>query len=392
MTLEKTPERNSVGPDRILIVVVAVLMIFGLIMVQSASGPVAAERYHDAWFFVKRQAFAGTVGLLGAAAVAVLPYRWLRQQAWALYGVVVLGLILVFVPGVGRTVKGASRWIGLGSFSVQPSEFAKLAVILTVAWWLQRHQGKLHDLKGVVIPGLLIPLPLMGLVLMEPDFGNTAILAGLTILLMSVAGLRIRWLATLLGVTLMGLGPAMLLADYRVRRWLGFLNPWADPSGDGYQIIQSLVAYASGGFAGRGLGESQSKHQFLPEPWTDFIGSVVGEELGLLGIFFLLSLYGVLVWRGLHIAAQAPDLFGLMVAVAITALLGGQAFFNLGVTLGVVPPKGMVLPLVSYGGSALMCHLIAIGFLLNISAHGSEDPVASLRLSGVGDLAAGAAK
>ncbi len=386
-------EDRAAGPDRLLLVVVGVLLLVGLVMVQSASGPVAAEWYLDPWYFVKRQAFAGTVGVLGMAAVALLPYRWLRQQAWALYGAVAVGLVLVFVPGIGRTVKGAARWISVGAFTVQPSEFAKLAVILTVAWWLQRHQGRLQDLRGVVIPTLFIPLPLMVLVLMEPDFGNTAILAGLTLLLLSVAGLSVRWLGALVAVTLLGLGPAMLLASYRVRRWMGFLDPWADPSGDGYQIIQSLVAYASGGFAGRGLGESQSKHMFLPEPWTDFIGSVVGEELGLLGILMLLTLYGALVWRGFHIASRAPDLFGVMVAVAITALLGGQAFFNLGVTLGVVPPKGMVLPLVSYGGSALMCHLIALGVLMNISIHGTEDPVAALRPPRfAGDPAPGAAK
>ncbi len=387
-------ETRTAGPDRLLLVVVGLLLLVGLVMVQSASGPVAAERYHDPWFFVKRQAFAGVVGVLGMAAVALVPYRWLRQQAWALYGAVSIGLVLVFVPGIGRTVKGAARWISLGAFNVQPSEFAKLAVILCVAWWLQRHQGRLHDLKGVVLPTLAIPLPLMGLVLMEPDFGNTAILAGLTVLLLSVAGLNLRWLGALIGVTVLGLAPAMLFASYRVRRWMGFLDPWADPSGDGYQIIQSLVAYASGGFAGRGLGESQSKHLFLPEPWTDFIGSVVGEELGLLGLVALLALYSVLVWRGFHIASRAPDLFGVMVAVAVTALLGGQAFFNLGVTLGVVPPKGMVLPLVSYGGSALMCHLIALGLLMNISTHATEDPVAALRPPrfGGGDLAPRPAK
>lgn len=385
-------ESRAAGPDRLLLLVVGLLMLVGLVMVQSASGPVAGERYLDPWYFVKRQAFAGAVGVVGAAALALMPYRWLRQQAWTLYFAVMVGLVLVFVPGVGRTVKGASRWVSLGALNVQPSEFAKLAVILTVAWWLHRHQGKLLDLKRVVLPTLLIPLPMMMLVLMEPDFGNTAIMAGLTLLLLSVAGLNARWLGGLLVFTVLGLGPAMMLASYRVRRVMSFLDPWADPSGDGYQIIQSLVAYASGGFSGRGLGGSQSKHMFLPEPWTDFIGSVIGEELGLLGMVGLLVLYGLLVWRGFHIATRAPDLFGLMVAAAVTALLGGQAFFNLGVTLGVVPPKGMVLPLVSYGGSALMCHLFALGLLFNISSNGTEDPVAALRPPHTDDLLAGAAK
>ncbi len=380
------------GPDRLLLLLVGLLLLLGMVMVQSASGPVAADRYDDAFFFVKRQAFAGVVGVLAAAGVALLPYRWLRQQAWALYGAVLVGLVLVFVPGIGRTVKGASRWIALGSFNIQPSEFAKLAVILTVAWWLHQNQGRLAEVKKVLLPTLFIPLPMMVLVLVEPDFGNTAMLAGLTLLLLYVAGLSGRWLAAIFGLTLMGLGPAMLFASYRVRRWLGFLDPWSDPAGDGYQIIQSLVAYASGGFFGRGLGESQSKHLFLPEPWTDFIGSVIGEELGLIGVLALLVLYGALVWRGLAIARRAPDLFGAMVAVAVTCLLGGQAFFNLGVTLGVVPPKGMVLPLVSYGGSALMCHLMAIGLLINISTHGTEDPVAALRPSWAGATDAGAAK
>ncbi len=385
-------ENRSAGPDRLLLVIVGLLMLVGLVMVQSASGPVAAERYHDAWFFVKRQALAGTLGVLGAGVVALVPYRWLRHLAWVLYGMVFVGLILVFVPGIGHSVKGASRWVSLGAFNVQPSEFAKLAVVLTVAWWLHRTQGRIQDFKGTVLPALAIPLPLMLLVLLEPDFGSTVVMAGLTLLLVYLAGIRGRWLASLFGITLMALGPAMLLASYRVRRWMGFLDPWADPSGDGYQIIQSLVAYASGGFLGRGLGESQSKHLFLPEPWTDFIASVLGEELGLVGVLLLVGLYTALIWRGFHIAARAPDLFGVLVAVSITALLAGQAIFNMGVTLGVVPPKGMVLPLVSYGGSALICHLVAVGLLLNISTHATEDPVAALRSTYEGDWAPGPAK
>ena len=372
---------RSAPRDRFLIIVVAALLVLGLVMVQSASGPVAAERAGDAFYYVKRQGVGVAVGLVGGAVLAWMPHAWLRRYAWAAYGLSIASLIAVFVPGISHTANGASRWIGLGSFHLQPSEFAKIALALALAHFLDRHSGRLHDLRGVLAPALLIPAPILALVILEPDFGTTVILGGLTVLLLYVAGLSTRYLATVFALGLAAGIPAMLFASYRVARLTSFLDPWADAGGSGYQVIQSMIAFSTGGWIGRGLGEGQAKHLFLPEPWTDFIASVMAEELGLLGFAALLSLYGLLIWRGLVIARRADDLFGNLLASSLTLLLGLQAFFNLGVATGIVPPKGLVLPFLSYGPSALMAHLFTIGLLLNISARPSRPRTVFRRLA-----------
>ncbi|MCB9761950.1 MAG: putative lipid II flippase FtsW [Alphaproteobacteria bacterium] len=360
--------------DRPLIGIVVVLLIMGLVMVQSASGPVAADRMGEPLHYVKRQLMALLPGLVGCVFLARAPYDWLKRYAWAAYGAVIVGLTLVFVPGIANRVNGASRWIGMGSVNLQPSEFAKIASILCMSHFLGQHPGRMNDLKRVFLPALLIPAPLMALILAEPDFGTTVIIGGMAFLTLYVAGLRTQYIYGLGGLALLSIIPAVQFASYRLKRVTSFLDPWADAAGSGYQVIQSMIAFHSGGLLGRGLGESQAKHLFLPEPWTDFIASVVAEELGLFAIFGLLCLYGGLVWRGLTIARRAPDLFGTLLATSLTAMLGLQAFFNLGVVMGIVPPKGLVLPFMSYGASAIIGHLFCIGLLLNISANAGHKP------------------
>lgn len=357
--------------DRILLVVVALLLVLGLVMVQSASGPVAADRLHDPWYYVKRQGVAMVAGLFSCTALAFAPYESLRKHAWAAYAAVIVGLLLVFVPGIAHRVNGASRWIGMGSIHLQPSEFAKLVAVLCLAHFIDQKGGRLGDLRQVLLPTVLIPVPLMALILLEPDFGTTAIVGGMTFVTLYVAGLRTQYLYAIGGLALLGAIPAVMLASYRMKRVTSFLDPWADAAGAGYQVIQSMIAFHSGGLTGRGLGESQAKHLFLPEPWTDFVAAVMAEEMGLLSVFALLTLYSLLVWRGMAIARQANDLFGVLLATSLTAMLGLQAFFNLGVVMGVVPPKGLVLPFMSYGSSAIIAHLMCVGLLLNVSANGS---------------------
>lgn len=354
--------------DRKLIAVVLALLVLGLVMVQSASGPVASDRMHDPWFYVKRQSFAMIPGLVGCAILAFLPYETLRRYAWGAYGAVIVALLLVFVPGISHGANGATRWIGMGSVHLQPSEFAKIVVVLCMAHFLDQHAGRLNDARRVLLPALLIPVPLLVLVLAEPDFGTTVIIGGMAFLTLYVAGLSTRWIYAICALGVAGIIPALTFAAYRMERVKSFLDPWADAAGSGYQVIQSLIAFHSGGLTGRGLGESQAKHLFLPEPWTDFVASVLAEELGLVGVFALLGLYTLLVWRGLHIARNAPDLFGTLLATSLTAALGLQAFFNLGVVTGIVPPKGLVLPFMSYGASAIIAHLFCVGMLLNVSA------------------------
>ncbi|MBK7758461.1 MAG: putative lipid II flippase FtsW [Deltaproteobacteria bacterium] len=355
--------------DLPLMGLVVVLLILGLVMVQSASGPVAADRLDDPWYYVKRQLAAIIVGIIGGVGIAFTPYEWLRRYAWAAYAAIIIGLILVFVPGLSHRVNGASRWIGMGSVNLQPSELAKLVCVLCMAHFIDEKGGRLDDVKNVLLPALAIPVPLMLLIVMEPDFGTTVIIGGMAFLTLVVAGLRTRFIYALfgLGVTV---GALVAVAEpYRLKRLRSFMDPWADAAGSGYQVIQSMIAFHSGGLTGRGLGESQAKHLFLPEPWTDFIGSVLGEELGLIGVLALLTLYGLLIWRGMHVARQAEDLFGALLATSLTAAIGLQAFFNLGVVMGIVPPKGLVLPFMSYGASAIVAQLFAVGLLLNVSAN-----------------------
>lgn len=357
--------------DRTLLIVVALLLVLGLVMVQSASGPVAADRLDDPWYYVKRQSAAMVVGLSACGVLAFTPYEALRRHAWAAYAAVLVGLVLVFVPGLSNRVNGASRWISMGSVNLQPSEFAKIVSLLCMAHFIDSKHGRLSDLKGVLLPTLLIPAPLMALILLEPDFGTTAIVGGMALVMLYVAGLRMQYLYVFGGLAVLGAIPAVMLASYRMKRVTSFLDPWADAAGAGYQVIQSMIAFHSGGLVGRGLGESQAKHLFLPEPWTDFVAAVMAEELGLVSVVALLTLYSLLVWRGMVVARQAHDLFGVLLATSVTAMIGLQAFFNLGVVMGVVPPKGLVLPFMSYGASAIIAHLMCVGLLLNVSANGA---------------------
>ncbi|MED5370452.1 MAG: putative lipid II flippase FtsW [Myxococcota bacterium] len=365
------PQVPGRGYDTLLLALTVVFLIVGLVMVHSASGPTAAEEFGDQFRYVKRQAMAMGVGLVGMVTLALVPYQWLRKYAYHAYGAIVALLLAVLAfPAQG----GAQRWISLGPVNFQPSELGKVAVVLAMAQLLATHQGRIDDVKGFLWKAILLPVPALVLLLLEPDMGTTLITAGLAFLCIYLAGLKQSWVAALFGGGLAVGVPVVLAADYRVRRITSFLDPWEDYYGDGHQVIQSMIAFHSGGLTGEGLAESQAKHQFLPEPWTDFVGSVLAEEFGLIGILLLLVGYGLILWRGLRIARNATDLFGVITATALTIAIGGQAFLNLGVAMGIVPPKGLVLPFLSYGSSAVMGHLLSIGVLLNISAHQAPIP------------------
>lgn len=360
------------GYDRILIIAIVAILVLGLIMVQSASGPIASEVNGDSLHYVKRQGLAVIIGLAACLTLAVIPYSWIRQYAWWVYGAVILALIALMIPGVGREVNGSTRWIGVGGFNLQPSEFAKIAIVVCLGSFVADNVGRLND-RRVILKATLIPAPLLVLVLSQPDFGTTMLLFALTFILLLVGGLPSKWLIGFVAAAIAAGVPLILFASYRWERIKGFLDPWRDAAGSGYQVIQSMVAFQSGGVTGQGLGESHAKHLFLPEPWTDFVGSVMAEELGFVGIVVLISLYCVIVWRGVEVARRAPDMFGVLLAVTLTCLLGGQAILNFGVVMGVLPPKGLVLPFMSYGGSAVIVHLMAVGLILNVSANGRAE-------------------
>lgn len=360
--------------DPLLITVVALLVVVGLVMVYSASAVVAAETTGDQMYFFTRQVFALVFGLALCVGTAIVPTRTMRRYSLVLYGGCLALLVLCHVPGIQYKANGAARWIGFGPIHFQPAEFARIAILIVLADFLERHRAHLSDLR-VLARAALIPLPAMLLIFPQPDFGSTAIIAGLCAAMLFVAGMRLSHMAVVAGAgTAVGI-PLMLLETYRMKRLTSFMDPWASLEGDGYHVIQGWIAMHSGGFWGQGLGNSVAKLHFLPEPWTDFIAAVLAEELGLIGIIVLVLLYALFVWRGLSIARRARDPFSMYLAACLTAGIGLQAFFNLGVVMGLVPPKGLVLPFLSYGATALQAHLWSVGILLGIASEATDTPV-----------------
>lgn len=349
-----------------LLLVTVALVAFGLLMVYSASAYGAAEVYQDPTHFLYRQGFAVALGTVLLVGLASVPYQKLMGVAPMLYGGAITSLLLVWLPGVGHTANGATRWISAAGLNFQPAELTKLVVLVCVAAWLHRNRADIHDPRviGLTVAGLLPPLALIAL---QPDFGSVLIICGLVGAMYFLAGLRWSWIASLGAVGTTGLAVLMLSADYRRARITSFLDPFADCGGAAYQVCQSLLALHHGGITGQGAGESAGKLLFLPEPHNDFIAAVVGEELGLVGIGGLMLAYLLFAWRGLRVSAEAPDQFGRLLGATITLAIVVQAMLNLGVVMSVVPPKGLVLPFLSYGSTAMMMNLAAVGVLLSIS-------------------------
>jgi cell division protein FtsW len=358
---------------------VVLFLGYGLLMILSATSLVADQRYTDPFHYILRQGAGVVGGLTLATAVVLTPWTWLRRAAWPAYLAGLVGLMLVFTP-LGHTAYAATRWISLGGIHLQPSEFAKLGLILVMAHYLAANEGRLSDLLGVVVPALAIVLPMIVLLMLEPDFGTTVVTSVLVFLMLVIAGLHWGWVTTLgvLGGVLLSVGA--VIAPYRVERLTSFLDPMSYPDTSGYQVIQGWIAMASGGWYGQGLASGVAQRGNLPEAHTDFISAVVGEELGAVGWIVLVGLYLVFVWRGFGIAARSRTLFGTLVAAAVTTLLASQAVINLGVVVGWMPAKGLVLPFMSYGASAVVAHLLAVGLLLRVSmetapAGEADDPL-----------------
>lgn len=356
------------GFDNSILLLSIVLTCLGVVMVYSASSIMAEKRFADGFFFLKRQGLYALLGFVVMIIAMQIDYRHLQKLAVMIFlaSIVLLGLVLV--PGVGTQVGGASRWIRMPGFSIQPAEVAKLALVIYMAHSLSRKGEKLQTFNQGFLPYMVVLLVLLGLVLAQPDLGSAMTLAGVAVTMMVVAGCRLRYLFGLGLVMLPALYYIIMNVDYRRRRIMAFLNPWEDPTNSGFQIIQSWIAVGSGGVYGKGLGESKQKLFYLPEAHTDFIFSVIGEELGFLGVFVISSMFLVLIVRGIRTTLGAPDLFGRNLAFGITLLLGLEAFVNIAVVLGMLPTKGLALPFLSYGGTSLLTTLFAIGVLLNISS------------------------
>jgi cell division protein FtsW len=356
-------------PDMWLFGVAVVLLSAGVVMVYSASAIVAADRFHDPYFFLKKQLFWA---VLGAAALWIalrVDYRLLEKATLPLLIAAGVLLVLVLVPPFGQSINGTRRWIRLGFVSFQPAELAKVALVLYLAAFLAKRRGDLETFRTGALPALAVAGILAGLVLVQPDLGNCMTLIVLTFGLLYLAGTPIRHLALVAAPALPLIVLAIWMAPYRMRRITAFVDPWSDPRGSGFQIIQSWLALGNGGLLGQGMGGSRQKLFYLPEAHTDFIFAVLGEELGFVGAVAMVALFAVLIWRGLRVGLRAPDAFGSYLALGITVLLATQTLVNLGVVTGLLPTKGLPLPFISFGGSALLMTMLATGMLLNISQH-----------------------
>lgn len=362
-------DHQRVHLDSALLFCVILLVGIGLTMNYSASAVLARERFGDSYFFLKRTLLFSGIGFVGMALTTRFEYVRYRKLVYPiLLGALVL-VAAVFVPGLGKTIGGATRWIDLGFITFQPSEAAKIAMIVFLAYSLEKKLGKIRSFGVGFLPHMIFMVVVAACILIQRDFGTAAIIAAITWLMMFVAGVRLPYLLGMFVAVLPLTGMLVAGSEYRRRRIMAFLNPWDDQYGSGFQMIQSFVAFNEGGLFGKGLGQGQQKLFYLPEAHTDFIFSVIGEELGLVGILLVISLFGFLCYRGLKIALRAPDHFGRYLAIGCTLLIGLEAVLNMGVVMGMLPTKGLTLPFISYGGSSLVISLIAVGILLNLSTY-----------------------
>lgn len=355
--------------DTSMLLMAVALTCIGVVMVYSSSAIMAAERFGDGFYFLKRQAIYALAGFGVLAGAAYFNYENWRKLAFVSLIASIVLLALLLVPGVGVKVGGAVRWLRFGGFTVQPAELIKLTLVLYLAHSLTRKKDKVRSLTKGYLPYMIVLGVLLGLLMKQPDLGSAMIVTGVALAMLIVAG--VRWLY-ILPTVLMSLPVLYILimtSDYRRRRIMAFLDPWTDPYDSGFQIIQSLVAFGNGGVRGEGLGIGAQKLFYLPEAHTDFIFSVIGEELGMIGVVIVAALFLLLVLSGIRIALQCREPFGRNLAFGLSLLIGLGAFVNMAVCMGLLPTKGLTLPFISYGGTSLLMNLLAVGILLNISSH-----------------------
>jgi cell division protein FtsW len=367
---QKRRQTHTLSLDYVMFIPVMMLIGIGLVMIYSASCELALKTYQNEYYFFHKQAIFAGVGLLALLICRYIPYQWYRPMAYLLLTGAVALLVLVLIKGVGHAAGGASRWFNFGSFYFQPVEFAKFAVILFLAYSLAKKQDQVENFWVGFAPHVLLLVILSGLIIMQPDFGSIAILWMMTWGMMFAGRVRLFYLVS---TALMAILPAavylMFSSGYRTKRLITFLDPWQDPLNSGYQIIHSLMAFGSGGIWGKGFGQGYQKLFYLPTPHTDFIFSVIGEEGGLVWVLFVVLLFMVILWRGICIAQAERDFFGSLLALGLTISIALQAIVNMGVCLSLLPTKGLTLPFLSYGGTALVINMAFIGILMNIWAY-----------------------
>lgn len=370
--------------DKWLFIAMLALVCTSVVMVYSASTVVLGENGQSPYKLLLKQGMFALVGIALVQLMMRIDYRTYRQPVviWTVLGGVAAALVVVLFS---HGVKGASRWIEIGPLKFQPSEFAKIAIIVFIAALLERRMERIDEPPHALLPIGVVLGALIGLILMQPDLGTAFSIVMIAAVMIFTAGLNYRYLLMLAGMGLPALGVLIYTSEYRMRRIMAFLDPWSDPTGSGYQPIQSMISVSVGGISGRGIMEGLQKLFYLPEPHNDFIFAVVGEELGLIGATVVLACFCIIAWRGIRTALRAPDRFGAFLAIGLTTMVAFQALFNISVVLGLLPTKGIPLPLVSYGGSSLLINLIGIGILLNVSQHASASQIVTMTLPTTAD-------
>ncbi|NWF38258.1 putative lipid II flippase FtsW [Mariprofundus sp. NF] len=358
-------------PDPILTGCVLALLAFSVLMVYSTSISVAEVRYNDPLRIISHWLVYIPIGLLLMWFVSRVDVTWWRAIALPVLGVAVLMMIAVLVPGIGREINGAQRWFSLLGLTLQPVEILKPAIVIYMAYYMGSFPDRLHSFSSGLAPMLVVLMCSLAMLLLQPDFGSSALLFAVCFSMWFVGGVPIRHLALLL-LTFLPLAVVVLIAEpYRLQRLTSFLEPWNDPYGSGYQLIQSMIAFGSGGLVGTGVGQGVQKLFYLPEVFTDFISASIGEELGLLGIVALILLFALLLGRGIWLAIQCEEMFSRLLILGCVMILGLAFIINLGAAMGLLPTKGMPMPFVSYGGSALIGECLLIGLILSVQRHSS---------------------
>jgi cell division protein FtsW len=347
---------------------VILLSGLGIIMVYSASSAISMETHNNVYFYMEKQALFCFISLCVMFVTASFPYKLYKSFAYIILFAAIALLVAVLFPAINIKAGGASRWLNLGGFTFQPAEFAKLALIIFLGYSLSKKEEMIKDFSVGFIPHVFIFSIFACLIIIQPDFGTIVVLGMITWGMMFIAGVKISHLLSPAPLLIPLIYFLVVKVEYRLERILSFLNPWEDPYNTGYQITHSLKAFGSGGIFGKGIGLGMQKMHYLPEPHTDFIFSIIGEELGLIGVITVLSLYLILLLKGISIAKESKTMFGAVTASGLTIYIGIQVIINTGVALGVLPTKGLTLPFISYGGTSLVVNMAAMGILMNIGA------------------------
>lgn len=358
--------------DLKLLLAVLFLVGIGIGMVYSASSALALRGFGSEYYFLKRQGIFAGFGMLALVFCGHIPLKIYRILIYPALFLCFTLLILIHIKGFGITAGGATRWLDLGIINFQPTEIARLALVIYLAYSLSKKQKLIKEFSVGFLPHLIMLSVFVVLLIIQPDFGSIIIFGAITWIMMFVGGVRLKHLFFFLVACMPIIYYFILNAEYRLKRLLSFLDPFLYPADAGYQIIHSLMAFGTGGITGAGIGNSYQKLFFLPEPHTDFIFSVIGEEAGLWGVMVVFMLYGIILWRGISIARNAKDSFGALTAVGITTALGLQICINMGVAVGLLPTKGLTLPFLSYGGTSLVINMASVGILINIAADQSS--------------------